>query len=154
MIRRTLNFYLLWGLGELFRVDTTDPVSIVQPGPFYLFTLSSSTVASTLWFKAAAQTPAITLESYLLFIYFWPCLVFIVTSRLCIVAVRGVSGASPVAEHPALGTQAQRLWCMGLVAPSHVGSSWTGDQTCVPCTGRWILNHWATREAPVITFLF
>ena len=26
-------------------------------------------------------------------------------------------------------------------------SSPTRDQTCVPCIGRWILNHWTTREA-------
>ena len=24
--------------------------------------------------------------------------------------------------------------------------SWTKDQTCVPCVGRWPLNHWTTRE--------
>ena len=37
--------------------------------------------------------------------------------------------------------------CMGLVVPQHVGSSQTGDWTCVPCIGRQILYHWATREA-------
>ena len=37
---------------------------------------------------------------------------------------------------------------MGLVAPQHVGSSWTTDRTCVPCIGRRILNHCATREVP------
>ena len=26
-------------------------------------------------------------------------------------------------------------------------SSWLRDQTCVSCTGRWVLHHWATREA-------
>ena len=36
---------------------------------------------------------------------------------------------------------------MGLIAPQHVGSSWTKDRTCVPCIGRRILNHWTTREA-------
>ena len=36
---------------------------------------------------------------------------------------------------------------MGLVAPWHVGSSWTRAQTHVPCIGRRILNHCATREA-------
>ena len=41
---------------------------------------------------------------------------------------------------------------MGLVAPRHVGSSQTRDRTRVPCIGRWILNHWATREARLITF--
>ena len=33
----------------------------------------------------------------------------------------------------------QSLWQEGLVAPWDVRSSWTGDQTHVPCTGRWIL---------------
>ena len=37
---------------------------------------------------------------------------------------------------------------MGLVAPQHVGSSRTRAQTCVPCTGRQILNHGTTREVP------
>ena len=43
-----------------------------------------------------------------------------------------------------------RLSCCGtraLVAPQHVESSWTRDQTHVPCTGRWILIHCATRES-------
>ena len=35
---------------------------------------------------------------------------------------------------------------MGLVALQHVGSSWTRDGTHVPCIGKWILNHWATRK--------
>ena len=38
------------------------------------------------------------------------------------------------------------MWCTGLVAPRHVRSSWTRDRTCVPCIGRRILNHCATRE--------
>ena len=42
--------------------------------------------------------------------------------------------------------QAQLLWCMGLAALCHVGSSQARDQTCVPCIARWILNHWTTRE--------
>ena len=29
-------------------------------------------------------------------------------------------------------------------------SSWTRDRTCIPCVGRWILNHWITREGPLI----
>ena len=32
-------------------------------------------------------------------------------------------------------------------------SSWTRDQTCVPCIGRQIPNHWTTREIPT-DFLF
>ena len=42
---------------------------------------------------------------------------------------------------------------MVLVAPWHVGSSRTRAQTHVPCIGRWILNHCATREVPERTFL-
>ena len=44
------------------------------------------------------------------------------------------------------GSQALELWLTGLVAPRYVGSSPTRDPTHVPCTGRWILNHWTTRE--------
>jgi len=29
-------------------------------------------------------------------------------------------------------------------------STHTRDQTSVPCTGRWIRNHWATREVPCL----
>ena len=51
--------------------------------------------------------------------------------------------------------QAQQLWHTGLVAPWHVGSSRTRARTSVPCIGRWILNHCATREAPPLPlFLF
>ena len=41
---------------------------------------------------------------------------------------------------------------MGLVAPPHVGSSQTRDGTRVPCTGRRILNHCATREIPTLLY--
>ena len=44
--------------------------------------------------------------------------------------------------------QAQRPWLTGPAAPRHVGSSWTGARTRVPCIGRRTLNHCATREAP------
>ena len=40
------------------------------------------------------------------------------------------------------------LWNMGSIAPYHMGSSQTGDGTRVSCTGRPILIHWASREAP------
>ena len=53
----------------------------------------------------------------------------------------------------------QELWCVGsvvvctgLVASRHVGTFRTRDWTCVPCIGRWILNHWKTREVPVPIF--
>ena len=45
--------------------------------------------------------------------------------------------------------QAQQSWLTGPVAPRHVGSSQTRAWTRVPRIGRQILNHCATREAPV-----
>ena len=39
------------------------------------------------------------------------------------------------------GSRAQKLGSTGLVAPWHVGSSWTRDKTHVPCIGGRILNH-------------
>ena len=47
-----------------------------------------------------------------------------------------------------------RLNSWGLVALQHVGSSWTRDQTCVSCIGRWILYHWAIKEALKIMLFF
>ena len=41
---------------------------------------------------------------------------------------------------------AQQIWHSGFSCPRHVGSSWTRDQTCVPCIGRQILIHWTTKE--------
>ena len=46
----------------------------------------------------------------------------------------------------ALRVQTQKLWCIGWLSSRHVGSSCTRDQTCVPCIGRQIPNHWTTRE--------
>ena len=42
------------------------------------------------------------------------------------------------------GAQAQWLCCTDFVVVRHAGSSWTGDETCVPCIGRRIPNHWTT----------
>ena len=50
--------------------------------------------------------------------------------------------------------QAQQLWCTGLVAPRHVGSSRTRAQARVPCIDRRFLNHCAIREAPEFSLLF
>ena len=44
------------------------------------------------------------------------------------------------------------LWCMGSVVPWDVGSSWTRDlETRVPCIGRQILYHRATRNLKELT---
>ena len=42
---------------------------------------------------------------------------------------------------------------MGLLAPQHVGSSQTRSLTHVSWIGRWILNHWTTKEAPSLPSL-
>ena len=46
------------------------------------------------------------------------------------------------------------LWRAGL-APCVMWdlSSQTRDWTCIPCNGRWILNHWTTREVPCLTLV-
>ena len=46
------------------------------------------------------------------------------------------------------------MWRTGLVAPQHVGSSWTRARTHVPCIGPRILNHCAIREVPSHRFFF
>ena len=64
------------------------------------------------------------------------------------IAVRGpltIAASRCGAQAPV--AQAQQLWLTGLVAPRHVGSSQTRAWTHVPCIGRQILNHCATREA-------
>ena len=111
-----------------------------------------------------------------LFIYFWLCWDFVAACGLSLVATSGGysswqcvgfslkwllllwSTGSRHVGFSSCGTwaqqlwlvgsraQAQQLWRTGLVAPRHVGSSGTRDRTCVPCIGRRILNHCATRE--------
>ena len=50
------------------------------------------------------------------------------------------------------GVQASELWRMDLVAPQHVGSSWTSDGTHVPCIGSQIINDWTTGQGPECIF--
>ena len=76
---------------------------------------------------------------------------------LLFVVVHGllIAVASLVAEHGlqehrlnSCGMRAQQLWCTRSAAPWHVGSSQTRARTRVPCIGRRILYHCATREPP------
>ena len=66
------------------------------------------------------------------------------------VATKGYSslqgGAGPVAEHRLRVRGSQQLQLAGSAAPRHAGSSWTRNQTRVPCNGRQILTHCTTRE--------
>ena len=66
------------------------------------------------------------------------------------IAVRGplTVAASLVAEQRLQTRRLSNLWLTGLVTPWHAGSSQTRARTHVPCIGRQILNHCATREAP------
>ena len=90
-------------------------------------------------------------------IYFWMHWVFI--------AVRGLfsscgewellccgARASHCGGFSCCGARALGSWASvvaGLAAAQHLGSSRTRARTRVPCIGRQILNHCATREAPV-----
>ena len=41
------------------------------------------------------------------------------------------------------------FWHMGFPHGTWNLSTPTWDRTHIPCIGRWILNHWATREVPL-----
>ena len=107
---------------------------------------------------------------FLKFIYFWLRWVFVAAHGLSLVAVRGSysllwctgfslrwlllfqSMGSRCTGFSTCGTRAQQLWCTGLAALRHVGSSRTRAGTHVPCIGRQILNHCATREVDILSF--
>ena len=57
-----------------------------------------------------------------------------------------------VAERGSQETGLQQLWHTGLVAPLHVGSSWTRDQARVPCIGRWILTTAPPEKSSILLF--
>ena len=104
--------------------------------------------------------------------FFWLHWVLVAARRLSLVAVsRGYSllrcvgfslrwflllqsMGSRHAGFSSCSTRAQYLWLTGLVAPRHVGSSQTRTRTRVPCIGRRILNHCATREVPGASVLY
>ena len=100
-----------------------------------------------------------------LFIY-WLCFVFIATQAFSLIVasknycslVAGLqlsllwlplrSTGSRHAGFSICGSRAQELWCMGLAAPRHVGSSRIRDWTHVSCIGRQIIYHWANQGSP------
>ena len=73
--------------------------------------------------------------------YFWLHWVFVAARGCSLVAgvgplfaaVNGFSFRWLLVEEHSLGVQAQELWGMGLVALRNVESSWSRDQTHVPC---------------------
>ena len=88
-------------------------------------------------------------------ILIFDCAGSVAMCRLSLVTVHGhlIEVASLVAAHSSRARGLQQLWHMGLVALWHVESSWTRDQTCVPCIGRQIFNHWTTREVQTHSFI-
>ena len=139
----------------------------------YLVDSSSSQNILGVWYNFSTRTQFVCLF-VCLFIY-WLCWVFVAACGLFLVMASGgyslfrCAGFSLrwllfVAEQGLQGrglqqlwlegsrAQAQQLWRTGLVALRHVGSSWTRACTCVPCVGRRILNHRATREVPGPSF--
>ena len=89
---------------------------------------------------------------------FWVCWVFVSAQGLfsscsergpLFIAVRGplTVTASLVAEHRLQTRRLSSCGSRGPAAPRHAGSSQTRARTRVPCIGRQILNHCATREA-------
>ena len=50
------------------------------------------------------------------------------------------------AQAPGAALRGSVVVHMGSVALQHVESFQTGDQTLVPCIGRWMLNPWTTRD--------
>ena len=67
-----------------------------------------------------------------------------------LLAVRGLLTAvtSLVAEQ-GLSSSASAVVAHRPSCPAACGSSQTRDRARAPCVGRWILNHWITREVPV-----
>ena len=105
----------------------------------------------------------LTLFLFIYFIHLWLCWVFVSVRGLPLAAASGGHSSSRCAglslSRPLL------LWSTGsrragsvvvahgpIVAPRHVGSSQTRARTRVPCIGRQIPNHRATREAQYIIF--
>ena len=91
-------------------------------------------------------------------IYFWLCWVFVAACGLSLVVANGscslvvcvllTAVASLGAEHRPLVVVA-----LGLVVSQYVESSWARDQTCVPCIGRRMLIHCATRKVLHISYM-
>ena len=104
-------------------------------------------------------------EFICLFIYFWLHWVFTGARGLSLVAVSGGYSSlqcagfslqwlfllwSTGSRSAGFSSVARGLSSCGLVVLQHVGSSRTRARTRVPCIGKQILNHCATREVPKV----
>ena len=79
------------------------------------------------------------------FFFFWLHWVFVAACGLSPVAE---SGGFSCCGAWALGVRASAVVAHGLSCSVACGSSRTRARTCIPCTGRRILNQCATREVP------
>ena len=88
------------------------------------------------------------LKSFLSF--FWLHRVFVAVKSFSSGIEQGL--LSSCCQRASLRSTGSRHWASvvvvhGLQLPLwHMESSWTRGRTHVPCIGRWILNHWTTRE--------
>ena len=154
-VKLAIRQFLIW-FGSLWDIDPFENFTKV------LSTLSPKTIhISPYVYNYAYGSPYQASRCnffFLAFLYFWLCRVFIAASRVCLAAVSGLLSVEvcglPVVlgKPPHISCVDHRLQRAGLVAMRHVGSSQSRDQTCVPCIGRWILNHWTTRETPSLVF--
>ena len=94
---------------------------------------------------------------YYYYYYFWLHWVLVAAPGLSLVAVHWllVVVASPVEKCRLHRLRSCGSWALelrlslrhkGFVAPRHVESFQTRDQTCVPCIGRQVLIHGTSRE--------
>ena len=74
-------------------------------------------------------------------------------SSHCKTQVWGTSASVAAAWRLASCGSKPRWLAHGLSCFMRVGSPHSGDQTCVPCVGRWIVNHWTTGEAPQVNLI-
>ena len=62
----------------------------------------------------------------------------------------GPGGAGAVSVAVASDCAGSVIVAQGLSSSMACGSSWTRNQTFVPCIVRQIVNHWTTREVPLL----
>ena len=89
---------------------------------------------------------AFLLFNLLRFLYLWLCWVFVAHRLFSGCGKPGLlscfgAWASHCLNFSRCRAQAEQLWCAGLVASQHVGSSRTRDRTRVACIAWWVLGR-------------
>ena len=86
------------------------------------------------------------------FFFNWLLWAFFPVHRLSLAAESGGFSFSWLLSLRSRGSGCM-LWCRGLAALRHVGSSRMRDQICVCCIGRRILNQWTTRGSHWVVYV-